>query len=286
MAIKLRVISEQYRDLGANRSRVFGVNGGTVGRAPDNDWVLPDPKRVVSGHHFEVQYHGGGFWLRDTSTNGVFVNDSDDPASDQGRVELRDGDRLRMGDYEILVSVDARIDFLPAAGEEDSAAQAHGFGHRAQPRPRQPAEAARSGPVRLDLVRNAYGVRIGTGDTPVVARSPAIARPSEAAPVDRRQPTPRASYSMAAAPQQASGCGRRTSRNPDWALRTRPISTRRPGRRARAAPEPDRGPRAQRPISSAGVHRGRTWARPCRRSVAAPASRWRPSRPKRRRCCR
>ena len=43
MAIKLRVISDQYRELGENRSRVFGVNGGTVGRAPDNDWVLPDP---------------------------------------------------------------------------------------------------------------------------------------------------------------------------------------------------------------------------------------------------
>src|SRR5215212_7516399 len=123
MAIKLRVISDQYRVLGDNRSRVFGVNGGTVGRASDNDWVLPDPKRVVSGHHFEVQYHGGSYWLHDTSTNGVFVNESDDPASQQGRVELRDGDRLRVGDYDIIISVDARIDFLPNAGEEDSAAR-------------------------------------------------------------------------------------------------------------------------------------------------------------------
>ena len=50
MAIKLRVISDHYRELGENRSRVFGVNGGTVGRAPGNDWILPDPRRVVSGH--------------------------------------------------------------------------------------------------------------------------------------------------------------------------------------------------------------------------------------------
>src|SRR4051812_2505220 len=161
MAIKLRIISDQYRVLGTNRSRVFGVNGGTVGRAPDNDWVLPDPKRVVSGHHFEVQYHGGGFWLRDTSTNGVFLNEAEEPASEQGRVELRDGDRLRMGDYEILVSVDSRIDFLPAAGEEESAIRHMGsdIGHKLDLgtllKPRDPDE---SGSVS---VRNAYGVRVG-----------------------------------------------------------------------------------------------------------------------------
>ena len=74
MAIKLRIISDQYRDLGEHRSRVFGVNGGTIGRAPDNDWILPDPKRVLSGHHCEIEYRSGVFWLKDTSTNGVYVN--------------------------------------------------------------------------------------------------------------------------------------------------------------------------------------------------------------------
>lgn len=123
MAIKLRVISDHYRELGEQRSRVFGVNGGSIGRAPDNDWVLPDPGRVVSGHHCEIEYRGGSYWLKDTSTNGVFINESEDPASTLGPVVLRDGDRLRLGDYEIIVSVDTRIDFLPAAAEEHSAAK-------------------------------------------------------------------------------------------------------------------------------------------------------------------
>jgi type VI secretion system FHA domain protein len=57
------------------------------------------------------------------STNGVFINESEEPASTLGPVVLRDGDRLRVGDYEIVVSVDTRIDFLPAAAEEHSAAQ-------------------------------------------------------------------------------------------------------------------------------------------------------------------
>lgn len=123
MAIKLRVISDHYRELGEQRSRVFGVNGGSIGRAPDNDWVLPDAARVVSGHHCEIEYRGGSYWLKDTSTNGVFVNDSDEPVSASGPVILRDGDRLSIGDYMLVVSVDSRIDFLPAAAEEHSAAK-------------------------------------------------------------------------------------------------------------------------------------------------------------------
>jgi type VI secretion system FHA domain protein len=123
MAIKLRVISDHYRELGEQRTRVFGVNGGTIGRSSDNDWVLPDPGRLVSGHHCEIEYRSGAFWLRDTSTNGVFVNDAELPVSASGPLPLRDGDRLRIGDYELVVSVDARIDFLPAAAEEHSAAK-------------------------------------------------------------------------------------------------------------------------------------------------------------------
>ncbi len=82
MAIKLRVISDHYQELGEQRSRVFGVNGCTIGRAPDNDWILPDPKRLVSGHHCDIEYRGGGYWLTDKSTNGVYVNESEDPASE------------------------------------------------------------------------------------------------------------------------------------------------------------------------------------------------------------
>ena len=51
----------------------------------------------------------------------MFVNESDESVSETGPVALQDGDRLRLGDYEILVSVDDRIDFLPAASELHSA---------------------------------------------------------------------------------------------------------------------------------------------------------------------
>ena len=111
MALKLRVISDHYKQLGKQSSRLFGVSGGRIGRASDNDWILPDPERYISSHHAKVVFRAGRWVLEDTSTNGIFVNDTNTPVSVEGPRPLKDGDRLRMGDYEILVSIDERNDF-------------------------------------------------------------------------------------------------------------------------------------------------------------------------------
>jgi type VI secretion system protein len=113
MALRLRVVSAHSKGLGETASKVFGVGGGTVGRAEDNDWVLPDPERFISGHHVRIEYRQGEYWLADTSSNGTYVNDSDTPQSEQGSYALHDGDRIRMGDYEIAVTIDANNDFPP-----------------------------------------------------------------------------------------------------------------------------------------------------------------------------
>jgi type VI secretion system protein len=228
MAIKLRVISHQYRELGEDGSRVFGVNGGTVGRAPSNDWVLPDPRRVVSGHHFTVHYHGGKYWLEDTSTNGVFVNDADDPAAAAGRVEMRDGDRLRLGDYEILVSVDNRIDFLPAAGDEHSAAKHfdNDIGHALDlDELLSPRDAGESGSIQ---VGNAFGVKVDTGARAALLE--ALQRSVEAQP---DAGAPAATEDRGRADSVVPGFRQRASTAPapepspppaqDWAVRTRAI---------------------------------------------------------------
>ena len=115
MALKLRVISDHYKALGKRSSRLFGVTGGRIGRSQDNDWVLPDPDRYVSSHHAKVSFRAGQWILEDTSTNGVFINGSDAPAALEGAYTLQDGDRLRLGDYEMIVSIDERNDFPPDA---------------------------------------------------------------------------------------------------------------------------------------------------------------------------
>jgi type VI secretion system protein len=125
MALKLRIISDQYKALGKRSSRLFGVTGGRIGRAADNDWILPDPDRYISSHHCKVEFRAGQWMLEDTSTNGVFINGSDVPASVDGAYALKDGDRLRLGDYEIIVSIDERQDFPPdASGQMPAPARA------------------------------------------------------------------------------------------------------------------------------------------------------------------
>ena len=105
MPLTLKIVSKQRHILGADSLRVFSVHGGSIGRAPDNDWVLPDPDRYISGHHARIDYREGAYYLRDDSTNGVYVNKSEEPVGRGAPIRLYDGDELRMGDYVFDVSI-------------------------------------------------------------------------------------------------------------------------------------------------------------------------------------
>jgi type VI secretion system protein len=111
MSLKLRIVSDHHKALGKRSSKLFGVTGGRIGRAQDNDWVLPDPDRYVSSHHCKIVFRAGKWILEDTSTNGVFINGSDAPSSMDGPYSLLNGDRLRLGEYEIAVNIDEHNDF-------------------------------------------------------------------------------------------------------------------------------------------------------------------------------
>lgn len=104
MALNLRVISEHRQPAGGD-SVTFGVDGGSIGRAADNDWVLPDPMRYVSAHHARVHFHDGSYYVEDISTNGIYVNDEAEPLAKQepNSHRLREGDVLRIGEYHIRV---------------------------------------------------------------------------------------------------------------------------------------------------------------------------------------
>jgi type VI secretion system protein len=108
--LRLKIISKQRRALAERSSAVFSVEGGTIGRSADNDWVLPDPSRYVSAHHARVQFREGSFYLQDVSTNGVYVNDDQEPLAKRGSsgYRLSDGDMLRMGEYHIVAALDGR----------------------------------------------------------------------------------------------------------------------------------------------------------------------------------
>lgn len=105
MPLTLKITSKHRHILGADSTHVFSVHGGSIGRAPDNDWVLPDPDRYISGQHARIDYRGGAYYLTDKSSNGVYVNDADQPVGRGTSLRLYDGDALRMGDYRFHVSI-------------------------------------------------------------------------------------------------------------------------------------------------------------------------------------
>jgi type VI secretion system FHA domain protein len=83
------------------------VTGGefTIGRGAENDWVLPDPERGLSKCHCVFAYRSGGWQIADLSTNGSFLNRDNEPIGRGQTRDLRDGDRLVLGPYEIEIRI-------------------------------------------------------------------------------------------------------------------------------------------------------------------------------------
>lgn len=107
MPLTLRVTSAHAAALGSRATRSFFENGGTIGRGPSNSWVLPDPERLVSRQHAVIEYRDGSYFLTDTSSGGVYLNEAEEPVGHGAQARLSDGDVLRCGDYVLEVSLDA-----------------------------------------------------------------------------------------------------------------------------------------------------------------------------------
>ena len=105
MPLRLQVVSKNRTSLGENHVMEFPARGGTIGRSLESDWALPDANRYLSAQHAQIDFQAGAYYLIDTSRNGVYVNGSDTPVSKGHPQRLFDGDRLRIGDYEIEVAL-------------------------------------------------------------------------------------------------------------------------------------------------------------------------------------
>lgn len=104
-------------------SRVLEQGTLTIGRGPENDWVLPDPERVISKQHCELQAENGDFLLTDTSSNGVFLNATATPVGRGKSVTLNDGDQIRISHFEFTVTLTGDQAALP--GQSGGAADAY-----------------------------------------------------------------------------------------------------------------------------------------------------------------
>jgi type VI secretion system FHA domain protein len=190
--LRLRIISDQRRSLAERSSATFSVEGGTIGRSADNDWVLPDPARYVSAHHARVQFREGHFYLQDVSTNGVYVNDDMEPLAKRGSsgYRLANGDMLRMGEYHIVAALEAR----QAQLEQENAAAAVPTSIHALRTLERPPDPDIGAPLDLQellqpandtdsvLPVNAYGQSVDSGRVRALARTQEVEQLPEAGP--------------------------------------------------------------------------------------------------------
>jgi type VI secretion system FHA domain protein len=72
----------------------------------------------LSKQHCRIEFRGDRYYLVDTSKNGVFVNESIEPLRQGNMAELRDGDRLTLGDYELLVRIGSEKRRAAAGGQQ------------------------------------------------------------------------------------------------------------------------------------------------------------------------
>ncbi|CRM89797.1 type VI secretion system FHA domain protein [Pseudomonas sp. 22 E 5] len=98
-----------------------------IGRNSDNDWVLPDPERLVSSQHCVIQYKDGRYYLTDNSTNGVELVNAGIRMRRGNSEPLQDGELIRIGDYEIQARIDFNVQALdsqPFSGDSANSFEA------------------------------------------------------------------------------------------------------------------------------------------------------------------
>lgn len=119
MALHLTIIKCPPAASVAEDRKSFGATGGIIGRGAGNDWVLPDPERFLSSKHCQVSKEGSDYFLTDLSTNGTFVNGSQEPLGRGARTALNDGDSFDVGEYRFKVAVEKDVDAFPDSPFED-----------------------------------------------------------------------------------------------------------------------------------------------------------------------
>lgn len=104
MTLTLQIENYQVLDDGGPASVTVPDSGLSAGRAGAMGWVLPDASRHISGHHFDVFRDEHGWWLRDVSTNGTFLQGQRYRLD--GPHRLSHGDRFQVGQYIVVALLD------------------------------------------------------------------------------------------------------------------------------------------------------------------------------------
>ena len=113
MTLTLEIVESSATIPVEHPRHVFGEEGGTLGRAPQNSWVLTHNE--VSKQHAVITHRSGVFYIQDTSRNGVSVNSIENRLARNRPYALKTGDRIYIEPYQIEVWIDASQSFAPSA---------------------------------------------------------------------------------------------------------------------------------------------------------------------------
>jgi FHA domain-containing protein len=115
-------------------SAEFDEMGGSIGRADGNTLVLPDAHRYISRTQAAIRFHAGAYLLRDAgSATPTYVNDN--AVGNGNEVALNDGDRVRIGEYTLSVSI------VPSGAAHFAAPVTRPFSDPLQVREQSPSRA-------------------------------------------------------------------------------------------------------------------------------------------------
>ncbi|MCU0911950.1 MAG: type VI secretion system-associated FHA domain protein TagH [Rhodobacteraceae bacterium] len=105
MTLTLRIENFDVLENGGPASITLHQKGCTVGRGAAMDWVLPDPARHISSHHFDISFRDGAYYLTDVSTNGTFLQGQRYRLD--GPHRIGPGDRFTVGHYVVVAALAA-----------------------------------------------------------------------------------------------------------------------------------------------------------------------------------
>jgi type VI secretion system protein ImpI len=113
MYLTFEVVSANAATLGDARRKVFSVDGGRIGRAPECDMVLSG--LGVHRHHATVRFINGVFFIEGVGTNGIAVNNPDIVIPRNEPYPIKTGDKVFIDEFEIAVTASAARPAEPTA---------------------------------------------------------------------------------------------------------------------------------------------------------------------------
>ena len=114
MELYLKVVSFDDKYVDYDLSASIGAPGGSIGRAAQNNLILPDEEGYISRVHATIDSDGGRFYITDCSSNGTLLlelipDDVEEAYNEvmihQDKRELLDGYYIIIGQFEIEVQI-------------------------------------------------------------------------------------------------------------------------------------------------------------------------------------